>query len=64
MSKITVKNVLKKYYDNLTGKIEYTFNAFDVDFKGFFKLESDPQGENLTLNNFIMRGSILINTEW
>ena len=60
-----MKNVLISYKEVLTGKIEYQHpNRTEKIFKGFFKLDSDPKGENLNFSNIALRGSLLKHTEW
>lgn len=49
----------------LYGKIEYDLPSADtVNFDGYLKLKKDPKGENLTIENLILRGSTLVYTEW
>lgn len=60
-----MKSIINSYRDILTGKIEYQLpNKAEKQFKGFFKLEGDPKGENLHFHNIALRGSLLKNTEW
>lgn len=49
----------------MTGKIEYSApNKNTREFKGFLKLTKDPNVNNLTIDNFIPRGSILRKADW
>lgn len=49
----------------LTGKIEYQApNSQPDQFFGIIKLRKDPKIDKLTIENFLPRGSVIINTEW
>lgn len=49
----------------LSGSIEYEGPSLDPNyFKGFLKLKKDPKVEQLSIENFIPRGAMIVNTEW
>lgn len=59
------KNNYKEYRKILSGKIEYTspISAYEK-FSGYVKLKKDPRPEKLTIENLVLRGSIIKNTDW
>jgi hypothetical protein len=59
------KKNIGEYRKTLTGQIEYEVpNANLNSFRGFLKLKIDPKNEALTIDNLLVRGSTLMNTEW
>ena len=48
----------------LNGKVEFTKHSKNRDFKGFLKMNKDPKGEDVNIENMIYRGSVLKYTEW
>jgi hypothetical protein len=49
----------------LTGKIEYEPpNSSVTHFSGYIRLKKDPRAEQIGIENMILRGSVLKNTEW
>ena len=59
------KDDFAEYRKRLNGKLEYLAptRALDV-FEGYLKLKKDPKPEQLTIENLMLRGSVLKNTEW
>lgn len=54
-----------EYRKKLTGKLDYEAPTRDLNhFEGIIKLKKDPKHEQLSINNLILRGSVLRNTEW
>mmetsp|Transcript_42776 Transcript_42776/g.49579 ORF Transcript_42776/g.49579 Transcript_42776/m.49579 type:complete len:2326 (+) Transcript_42776:18-6995(+) len=54
-----------EYRKRLNGKLEYSAPSRSLkSFDGYLKLKKDPKPEQLNIENLIMRGSILRNTEW
>jgi magnesium-transporting ATPase (P-type) len=59
------KGFFKEYRKNLNGKIEYESPTPYVDkFFGFVKLKKDPKIEKLSIDNLLLRGSKIYQTEW
>ena len=49
----------------LSGTLEYNGPCLNPNFfQGFFKIRKDPKVEQLNIDHFIPRGSVLVNTEW
>lgn len=49
----------------LTGKIEYEPPKADVNrLSGYIRLKKDPRAEQISMENMILRGSVLKNTDW
>lgn len=59
------KDDFNVYRQRLTGKLEYLAPTRALDeFEGYLKLKKDPKPEQLTIENLILRGSVLKNTDW
>lgn len=59
------KHIIQKYKSILTGSIEYSGPCLSPNsFKGFIKLKNNPKVEQLSIENFIPRGAIILNCEW
>lgn len=59
------KNKYVEYRKKLTGKLEYQQPSADIThFEGYLKLKKDPKTEQLSMENVLLRGSILRNTDW
>ena len=59
------KDNFPEYRKRLSGKLEYMAPNRDLDkFEGTLKLKKDPKTEALTIENLILRGSVIKNTDW
>lgn len=59
------KDNYKEYRKLLTGKMEYEAPSEDFkNFSGYIKLKKDPRPEHLSIENLVLRGSVLKNTDW
>jgi hypothetical protein len=59
------KNHFSEYRKILSGKLEYLPpNGNTLRFEGTLKLKKDPKVENLTIDNFIQKGSKITHTSW
>ena len=59
------KDKYDEFRKKLTGKLEYDApNQEFTSFNGILKLKRDPKAETITIQNVILRGSILKNTDW
>lgn len=59
------KHIFQKYKTILTGSLEYSGPCLNPNyFKGFLKLRKNPKVEQLSIDNFIPRGAIILNCEW
>ena len=59
------KDNYKDYRRILSGKVEYEApNANLTKFSGYVKLKKDPRPEHLSIENLVLRGSVLKNTDW
>ena len=44
--------------------MDFSKHSKKRDFKGFLKMSKDPKGEDVSVDNFIYRGSTLRYSEW
>jgi len=59
------KDNFKEYRKILSGKIEYEAPSAELTkFSGYIKLKKDPRPEHLTIENLVLRGSVVRNTDW
>ena len=59
------KDKYEEFRKKLTGKIEYNAPNRDFsNFNGILKLKRDPKAETITIQNVVLRGSTLKNTDW
>ena len=55
----------QEYQKKLNGKLDYSAPTKDLyEFSGYLKLKKDPKPDQVTIQNLILRGSILMNTDW
>ena len=59
------KEKIQEYKHILNGTLEYEGpNRNPESFQGYLKIKKDPKVEQLGIDQFIPRGSVLRNTEW
>jgi len=59
------KDNYKEYRKILSGKIEHEAPTADMNkFSGYIKLKKDPKPEQFNIENLVIRGSIIRNTDW
>lgn len=60
-----MKNNFPEYRKLLTGKVEFEAPQSNMHtFNGFMKLAKDPKNEPATIENIILRGSLIRNCDW
>lgn len=60
-----MSEILSTYRHTLTGRIEYSLpDRSEKQFRGYFKLETDPKGQDLSFANLLLRGTRVANTDW
>lgn len=60
-----MKNKCQEYKNSLSGALEYEGPVKNPNyFVGFLKIKKDPKVEQLNIENFIPRGSIIRKGEW
>ena len=60
-----LKKDFLEYKKILKGHVDYSKNITDIKtFDGLISLKRDPKGEKINCSNIIVRGSVLLYTEW